>query len=153
MSINAHSDDILAEATRLLRQHTDDGWIAISAAILDRALAAFRPSEPILGRHQLGEFFVAGTVVVAELRRIVDAIPHAAATRISCATDEQQHLTAVTIEIIAAYGTHLVTLADQIHHAAITALTVILGDYAPTAGAVHTHVHVGDITDDPRDVL
>lgn len=147
-----HSDDVLAQATHLLRQHTDEGWTAISATILDRALAAFRPSEPIRGRHQLGDFFVAGTVVVAELRRVVDAVAHAAATRITCATDNQ-HLSGVTIEIIAAYGTHLVTLADQIHDAATTTLAAILGDNAPDAGAVHTHVHIGDITDDPRDVL
>jgi hypothetical protein len=148
-----YGDDVLAEATQLLRQHTDAGWTAISADILHRAFSAFRPSEPVRGRHDLGEFFVASTVIVARLRQVIDDIPHAAATKITCATDDQQHMSEVTIQIIAAYGTHLLTLADQVHQAVAEALGDILGDHAPSAGAIHTHVHIGDITDDPRDVL
>jgi hypothetical protein len=148
-----YGDDVLAEATQLLRQHTDAGWTAISADILHRAFTAFRPSEPVRGRHEYGDFFVASSVIVAQLRRIIDRIPHAAATKITCTTDDQQCLAEVTIQIIAAYGSHLLTLADQIHQAAADTLVGILGDHAPTADAIHTHVHIGDITDDPRDVL
>ena len=153
MSIDPHGDDVLTQATELLRQHTDAGWTAISADILHRAMAAFRPSEPVRGRHQSGDFFVASTVIVTQLRHVIDQTPHAAATRITCTTDDQQRLDEVTIQIIAAYGTHLLTLADQVHHAAVDTLTNILGEHTPPAGAIHTHVHIGDITDDPRDVL
>ncbi len=153
MTIDPHSDDVLAEATQLLRQHTDAGWTAISGDILQRAFAAFRPSEPVRGRHEHGDFFVASTVIVARLRRVIDDIPHAAATKITCATDDQQHLAEVTIQIIAAYGTHLLALADQVHQAGTETLRGVLGDHAPAAGAIHTHVHIGDITDDPRDVV
>jgi hypothetical protein len=153
VSIDSHGDDVLTQATELLRQHTDAGWTAISADILHRALAAFRPSEPVRGRHEFGDFFVASTVIVAQLRHVVDDIPHAAATRITCTTDDEQRLGEVTIQIIVAYGTHLLNLADQVHHAAVDTLTGILGELTPSAGAIHTHVHIGDITDDPRDVL
>ncbi len=153
MTIDPYGDDVLAEATQLLRQHTDAGWTAISADILHRAFASFRPSEPVRGRHDHGDFFVASSVIVAQLRRIIDRTPHAATTKITCTTDDQQHLTELTIQIIAAYGTHLLTLADQIHHTATETLSGILGDHAPSASAIHTHVHIGDITDDHRDVI
>jgi hypothetical protein len=151
---NDHStDDALSRATRLLRQHTDAGWTEVRGDILDRALRAFRPSEPVRGRHDLGDFFVAADVVVTRLRQAVDEVPLAAAARITCSTDEQQELDGVTIEILAAYGARLIALADEVHATAAQTLTEILGDLAPSAGAIHTHVHIADITDDPRDVL
>lgn len=153
MTIDHDGGDALLQATRLLRQHTDAGWTAISADILHHALRAFRPSDPVRGRHDLGDFFVARDVIVARLHQAVDAIPHAAATRITCSTNDHQQLDAVTIQIIAAYGTHLLTLAEHIHTTAARTLTDILGDLAPSATAIRTHVHIGDITDDPRDTL
>lgn len=152
MTTNPREDDVLAHATQLLRQHTDAGWTAISANILDRALRAFRPSDPVRGRHHLGDFFIASDVVVARLRQAVDNIPQAAATRITCSTGDHQQLADVTIQIIAAYGAHLLTVADNVHQSAARALTDILGDLAPSETNIHTHVHIGDITNDPRDV-
>jgi hypothetical protein len=152
VTIDHSGDDALLQATQLLRQHTDAGWTAISADILHRALRAFRPSDPVRGRHELGDFFVASDVVVALLHQAVDAVPHAAAARITCSTNGHQELDAVTIQIIAAFGTHLLTLAEHIHNTTARTLTDILGDLAPSATAIHTHVHIGDITDDPRDV-
>ncbi|MFI5937911.1 hypothetical protein [Actinoplanes sp. NPDC051494] len=147
-----HEDDILDQATSLLRQHTDAGWTAISGDILRRSLRAFRPSEPVRGRHDLGDFFVAADVLVARLRETVDAVPDAAAARITCTTGEDRRLAEVTIQIIAAYGTHLLSLAELVHAAAARRLTDELGTLAPADDAIHTHVHVGDVTDDPRDL-
>ncbi len=146
-------NDVLAQATQLLRQHTDAGWTAISADILHRALRAFRPSAPVRGRHGLGDFFIASDVVVARLRQAIDAVPNAAASRITCTTDDHQQLTTVTIQIVAAYGTHLITLAQKVRAAATRSLANELGEFAPAHDAIHTHVHIGDVTDDPRDVL
>jgi hypothetical protein len=148
-----HDDDILGQATRLLRQHTDAGWTAISADILTRAVRAFRPSEPVRGRHQLGDFFVASDVIVDRLRQAVDAVPNAAAARITCTTGDRQQLVEVTIQIVAAYGAHLLTLAGHVHDAAARRLAEELGEFAPMSDAIHTHVHIGDVTDDPRDLL
>jgi hypothetical protein len=153
VTIDYSGDDTLAQATQLLRQHTDAGWTAISADILHRALNAFRPSAPVRGHHELDDFFVASDVVVARLRQAVDTVPHAAAVRITCSTDDDLHLDVVTIEMIAAYGTHLLTLAGHVRTAAARTLTAVLGDLAPSNAVINTHVHIGDITDDPRDVL
>jgi hypothetical protein len=145
-------DDLLGQATRLLRQHTDAGWTAISGDVLQRALRAFRPSEPVRGRHRYGDFFVASDVLVTRLREALDPIPYGAATRITCTTGDEQELTGVTIQIIAAYGTNLLTLAAQFHDIAVATLANELGDLAPDGSAVHTHVHIADVTDDPRDL-
>ncbi len=144
-----HDDDILGQATHLLRQHTDAGWTEISADILRRAMRAFRPSEPVRGRHHLGDFFVASDVLVARLREAVDAVPHAAAARITCTTGDNHQLADVTIQIIAAYGAHLLSLAEDIHAAAARRLTEELGVLAPAVDAIHTHVHIGDVAHDP----
>ena len=145
-------NDPVARAAQLLREHTDAGWTVMSASVLSRALRAFRPSDPVRGRHDRGDFYVASDVVVARVREAVDAVPQAAATKITCSTDQQHALDRVTIQIIAAYGVHLVTLAEQVHAAVVASLTDLLGDLAPAGGAIHTHVHVGDVSDDPRDV-
>ena len=151
--MTTHHEDVLGQATRLLRQHTDAGWTAISGDILDRAMRAFRPSEPVRGRHRHGDFFVASDVLVTRLRQAVDTIPYGAATRITCVTDDHQQLIDVTIQITAAYGTHLITLAAEFHETAARTLASELGDLAPDTNAIHTHVHIADITDDPRDLL
>jgi len=148
-----HDGDALARATQMLRLHTDTGWTAVSADILHRALRAFRPSAPVRGRHELGDFFVASDVVIADLRRAVDAVPDAAAVRITCGTDADHRLDGVTIQIAAAYGTHLLTLAEQVHRAATRALAAVLGELRPPHDAIRAHVHIGDITDDPYDLL
>lgn len=153
MTLDPYGDDVLDQATQLLRQHTDTGWTTISANILNHAFAALRPSEPVRGRHDFGDFFVASTVIVSELRDAIDIVPHAAATRIGCTTDDEHHLTQVTVKIVVAYGNHLLTVADRIHQVAVETLRTVLGDLAPTGSAVQTHVHIADITDDPREVL
>jgi hypothetical protein len=147
------TNDPLARATQLLRQHTDAGWTVMSANILARALRAFRPSNPVRGRHDHGDFFIASDVLVARVREAVDAVPQAAATKITCTTNQRRELDRVTIQIVAAYGAHLVTLGEHLHAATVATLTDLLGDLAPDRAEVHTHVHVGDVSDDPRDVL
>jgi len=153
VTLDHSGGDALVQATQLLRQHTDAGWTAISADILHRALRAFRPSAPVRGRHHLGDFFVGSDVVVGRVREAVDVVPHAAAVGITCSTDDHQQLDTVIIQIIAAYGSHLLTLAEHVHTAAARNLSDVLGELAPSPADIHTHVHVGDVTDDPREVL
>jgi hypothetical protein len=145
--------DSVARAAQLLRQHTDAGWIVMSAHVLARSLRAIRPSDPVRGRHDRGDFFVASDVVVAQVREAVDAVPEAAATKITCSTDQRRGLDGITVQIVAAYGAHLVTLGEQVHAAIVATLTDLLGDLAPDSTEIHTHVNVGDVSDDPRDVL
>jgi len=146
----ARTRDTVARATHLLRQHTDAGWSAIQDNVLFRALNAFRPSAPVRGRHDLGDFFVASDVVVARLRRVIDDVPDAAAQRITCSTDDRDELDAVTIELIAAYGAPLVDLARRVHAVARDCLDDLLGALSPAAEQIHSHVHIGDVSNDPR---
>lgn len=151
--MTTNHDDVLGQATQLMRQHTDAGWTAISANILHRALHAFRPSAPVRGRHDLGDFFIASDVLVSQLRQSIDTIPGAAATHITCTTGDNHQLDAITIQVIAAYGTPLLTLADHVHQLAAHILAQQLGELAPTDQAIHTHVHINNVTNDPHDGL
>jgi hypothetical protein len=155
VAVSGYQDgnDPVARAAQLLRQHTDTGWTAISANILARAVRAFRPSDPVRGSHEHGDFFVASDVVVARVREATDAVPQATATKITCSTDQRHELDGVTVQIVAAYGAHLLTLAEHVHTVTVTTLTDLLGDLAPTGTAIHTHVHVGDVSNDPRDLV
>lgn len=148
MSDYQHTDDPVGRATQLLRQHTDAGWTAMNINIVARALRAFRPSDPVRGRHDHGDFFVASDVVVAQLREAVDAVPGATATKITCSTNQVHQLDHVTVQIIAAYGTHLVTLAEHLRAVAVVTLTDLLGDLVPAGTQIHTHVHVADVSHD-----
>lgn len=141
---------VVAEATLLLRQHTDAGWTAIESTVIARALAAFRPSAPVRGRHDLGDFLLASDVVVARLREDVDALPGGAAQRITCTTGDDDVLETVTIQLVAAYGPPLLLLAERVHAVAVLTLQELLGELAPPAEDVLVHVHIGDVSDDPR---
>jgi len=152
-STPARLRDAVARATQLLRQHTDAGWSAIEDNILSQAMNAFRPSSPVRGRHSLGDFFLTSDIVVARLRHVIDDVPGAAAQRITCSTDTDDELDAVTIELIAAYGAPLVNLAARVHAVARDCLVDLLGVLAPTAEQIHTHVHIDDVSNDPRIVI
>lgn len=140
----------VAEATLLLRQHTDAGWTAIESTVIERALAAFRPSAPVRGRHDLGDFFLASDVVVARLREAVDGARGGAAQRITCTTGEDDRLETVTVQLVAAYGPPLLELSERVHAVALATLQALLGELAPPAEGVLVHVHIGDVSDDPR---
>jgi hypothetical protein len=142
--------DRLTEATMLLRQHTDTGWKAMEASVLARALRFFRPSAPVRARHEHGDFFVASDVVVSRLRLVIDAVPQAAAQSVTCTVDDGDVLQSVTIQLVVVYGAKLVEVADRVHTVAWDELVHLLGDLAPGPEEVHTHVHIGDVSDDPR---
>jgi len=142
-------DDRLSRATALLRQHTDAGWKAIEDNVVARALTMFRPSAPVRGRHDIGDFFLAADVIVSRLRRRIDQVPAAAAQKIACTTGDRDELNLVTIQLIAAYGAPLLDVAGHVHAAAMDVLDDLLGALAPAADKVRTHVHIGDVSNDP----
>ncbi|MFD0484266.1 hypothetical protein ACFQ46_16835 [Kineococcus sp. GCM10028916] len=142
--------DRLARATLLLRQHTDSGWKAIEDTVLARAQTLFRPSAPVRARHAFGDFFIAADVVVAELRQTIDATPQVAAQAITCLVGDDDVLDSVTIRLVVAYGAPLLEVAGRVHRVVLRRLDDLLGELAPWAEDVHTHVHVGDVSNDPR---
>ncbi|WP_157018371.1 hypothetical protein [Cryptosporangium arvum] len=150
MTSDHEGGDTLTRATHLLRLHTDAGWTAISTDVLHRAGHAIRLSAPVRGRHETGDFSVADHVVVARVHEAVDAVPHAAAARITCDTNAHHELESLTVQVVVAYGSPVLGVADQIHTATARTLTDVLGGPARSNVAVHTQV--SDVTDDPRDV-
>lgn len=142
--------DRVTRATLLLRQHTDAGWKAIEDQVLARASTLYRPSAPIRGRHDHGDFFLASEALVALLRRAVDELPQAAAQKITCVTGDRDELETVTVTIVAAYGSPLLDVAARVHAVTWGQLRDLLGVLAPLAENVRTHVHVGDVSKDPH---
>ncbi|TRW44110.1 hypothetical protein [Georgenia yuyongxinii] len=138
----------LERAASTLRQHTDRGWMAIRADVFSHALAMFRPSAPVRGVHGAGEFFLAADVLVAHLRDALDAIPRAGVSRITCTTDADHNIEAVTVEIIALYRAQLVPLAETIRHRAAELLVQVLGLPPEQLRDVPVHVGVTDVTND-----
>ncbi|WP_369054250.1 hypothetical protein [Kineococcus terrestris] len=145
-------EDVLAAAARSLRVHTPAGWTTARAGVLERARRAFRPSAPVRGRHELGEFVVAADVVVLRLRQAVDALPDTAARRITCATDATDALDGVTVEVAVLFGAHLPTAARTVRAVVVRRLEELLGELSPVPDAVDVHVHVGDVVADVRDL-
>ena len=143
------AEDDLARATGLLRAHTDSGWAGLREALLERAAAAFRPSAPVRGRHDLGDFFVAADVVVAQLRPAVDAVPGATAVRILCTTGDADVLEQVVVELSVRFGEPMLEVASAVRAAVVTELAVLLGALSPGVAGVRADVHVTDV--DPLD--
>jgi len=63
-----NGDELLAQAARTLREHTDSGWVALRDDVVAAAVRAFRPSAPIRGRLRDGELWVASTALVSRVR-------------------------------------------------------------------------------------
>jgi hypothetical protein len=138
-------EQVLDLATAALRAHTENGWVLVRAAVLDRVRKAFRPADPVLGRHELGEFLVNGNVLVTRLRPAVDAVPAASALAISCAVDADHRLETVVVDVAAGYGVHLPTLGREVRLAVLAGLREVLGTAAPDGGSVLVDVHVADV--------
>jgi hypothetical protein len=150
----AMNDDVVLErATQALRRHTDTGWILVRENVLLKALSAFRPSAPVRGRTTtttgVVEFFVAADVLVATLREAIATVAGAAPLTITCSTDEQDRITRVTIEVLAAFDEPLLVLAAEVRRVAGSRLVAVLGDLAPREDAVDVDVAITDVTDAP----
>ncbi|WP_380174030.1 hypothetical protein ACFEMC_04545 [Kineococcus sp. DHX-1] len=137
--------DVLAAATAALRRHTPDGWTAVRGDLLSLARRAHRPSAPVRGRHDLGDYLVATDVLVVALRQAVATVHDVAVTAVHCATGEDAVLSGVTVEVTALFGTHLPTAGQAAHSAIATALVEVLGTLSPPTEHVVVHVHVGDV--------
>ena len=104
------------------------------------------------GRVGAVDYVVAAGVLVAGLREAVSGVPHAAPLSIVCTTDDADRLAKVTIEVLAAFDTPLLTLATSVRVAAAARLAEILGDLAPPVQAVAIDIAFTDVTDDLADL-
>ncbi|PRY13038.1 hypothetical protein [Kineococcus rhizosphaerae] len=139
---------VLAEATAALRRYTPAGWQDVRTDLLALARRAHRPSAPVRGRHDLGDFLLATDVLVGALRAAVDPVPDVTVAAVHCVTGDGERLTGVTVEVAALFGTHLPTAADTVHDTVDRALGDLLGVLRPPSDAVDVHVHVADVVTD-----
>lgn len=121
-------DDLLDLAAAGLRRHTDTGWVAVAPGALAGALAAVRPSHPVRGRHDAGEFLVAGDVLRRRVRALLDADPRVRARRVLVRTHDDDTLAEVVLELSAAYLEPLEPLAQAVRVAVAARLRADLGD-------------------------
>lgn len=143
----------LAAATAAMRQHTDHGWEQVRGDVLAAARRAFRPSTPVRAVHGAGGFTVASEVVVASVRRSLEPLPDVSADAVHLTTGEDDRLERVAVSVVAAYGSPLLAVADEVRERTAAALEAALGPEAlgPVAGAVvEVDVHIGGVEVDPR---
>jgi hypothetical protein len=145
-----NAEQLLAQATRSLREHTDAGWIALRDDVVAAAVRAFRPSAPVRGHLPGGELWVTSDVLVSRVGDPIGAAPHAGALRITCTTTPQGDLDRLTVEIVALYGTPLLSLADRVRAVAADAAAETLGLPVSPVDRVAVDVSVQDVTADPR---
>ena len=147
-----NGDQLLAEAARTLREHTDSGWIALRDDVVTAAVRAFRPSAPVRGRLSDGALLVASNVVVNQVRAAVTTVADAGVLRITCTTTADDELDRLTVELVALYGTPLVALADEVRRLAATAVADTLGLSSIPWSRVVVDISVADVAADPIDL-
>ncbi|GCE77589.1 hypothetical protein [Cellulomonas biazotea] len=145
-----NGEQLVDHATRLLREHTDAGWVALRDDVVALATRAFRSSAPVRGHLPGGELWVASSVVVSQVRAALARVPDAGPLRIACTTTPDGRLDRLTVEVVALYGTPLVPLAGRVRTAAAEAVAATLGLATPPDHRVAVDVSVGDVTSDPR---
>ena len=144
-----NGEQLLAQATRTLREHTDTGWVALRDDVVALAARAFRPSAPVRGALPDGQLFVASTVVASRVYAALARVPGAGVLRITCTTTPDDELDRLVVELVALYGTPLVPLADTVRRAAAAAAAETLG-LPPAGDPVRVDVSIRDVTPDPR---
>lgn len=145
-----NAEQLLTQAARTLREHTDSGWVALRDDVVAVAVRAFRPSAPVRGTLPGGALFVASTVVVARVHAALTAVPDVGVLRITCTTTADDELDRLTVEVIALYGTPLVPMADEVRRLAATVVAETLGLTDPPVDRVRVDVSVQDVTSDAR---
>ena len=101
-----NGDQLLAQAARTLREHTDAGWVALRDDVVAAAVRAFRPSAPVRGRLPGGELLVASAVLVSRVRVApspTSPTPARCGSRARRPPDDD--LDRLTVELVALYGT------------------------------------------------
>ena len=145
-----NGEQLLTQAARTLREHTDSGWVTLRDDVVAAAVRAFRPSAPVRGRLPGGELLVASAVLVSRVGSAVAEVADAGALRITCTTTADDELDRLTVELVALFGTPLVPLADEVRGLAATAVAETLGLARPPVDRVRVDVSVQDVTRDRR---
>jgi hypothetical protein len=140
----------LAAATRQLRAVPPPAAsVEIADRVLTRALAAPRRSVMVRAVPPHDHLRVSSNVIATVLRARLDAdLRGAAVRRVLLDVDTDEHLTAVTVDLVVRYGTAIADLGAEVRALSRTVLDDTLGPATP-GGEVPvsvTHAHVSDVT-------
>ena len=103
-----NGEQLLTQAARTLREHTDIGWVALRDDVVAPPSArSDRPPRSAAG-CRAAQLLVASAVLVSRVRSAVADVPDAGALRITCTTTADDELDRLTVELVALYGTPLV---------------------------------------------
>lgn len=134
----------LRRATAQLRALPEPRVVEIADAVLQRVLAAPRRAEYVRATADPG-VRVSTTALVAVLRADLDTLlPHAAVQQVAFDVDDDEGLSAVTIDLVVRYGESILDTADRARDLAKESLDALLG--TSPVDVVVRHVHVSDVT-------
>jgi len=138
----------LKTASAALRAHADQRWVEISDRVLAKAMTATRRSHPIRAHASSGAIQISEQALISYLRAAIDAtVPGTALAHISLQVTGRDELSGVIIQLIAPYGTPLLTIADDIRTRAIQCLLEVLGPSATPVTVTHLHIHFCDVVE------
>ncbi len=145
--ISASIEDMLARATRQLRDQHMPRAVEIADEVLKRSLEAPRPSMLVRSGPPHEHVRVSSTAITALLREQVDeALVDAAVGRVVLDVDRDEHLGSLTLELLVRFGTDILEVADEARALTRGVLADVLGVQATEAEVVVQHVHVSDVT-------
>ncbi|MBF0688749.1 MAG: hypothetical protein IR158_13410 [Cellulomonas sp.] len=139
------ADDLLDLATARLRQHTDEGWVAVGPRVLAAALGALRPSQPVRGRHAEGAFTVTADVLRTSLRTVLDPDPRVRVRRLAFRTGADDALDEAVVELSVGYLQPIAPLAADVRRTVADHLRAVLGDPDLPEAAVTVDLLVTDV--------
>lgn len=153
-------DELLARATRDLREAPEPGWAEISEAVVGAVRAATRHTSPVAARLGLGAsadpaapergdtLRIADAVLAHYVGRAVGSVAGCSPVRVDLRLDDAQRCTGMGVDVAVAWDLDLPVVADHARDAAAATLAELLGDDAPGPGDVD--VRVVDVTTDDR---
>ncbi len=137
----------LDTAVDQLRNRTRSRAVEIADDVLRNAMSAHPGSLPVRANAPYDYVRVSDQVIIATLRRRIDAVLRAAAVgRVFLLVERDGWLEELTIELFVQYGGVLLDVADQARVMADLVLTDVLGPTTNPVPVVVSHVQVSDIT-------
>lgn len=140
----------LDAATALIQHHTDERWVEIEDAMLQRVLAVSRPSHPVRGATHDAVFHVSEQVLTAAILSATDTVAACNVNAIRIHT-EGDVCVGITVVVTGQYGYSLIAVADRVRDAAQGVLPTVLGETVPPVTVTDMRVHFDEVTaTDPK---
>lgn len=138
-------EELLGRATEALRRQPLPGWSRVRSGLLAAVRRTQQPSTPVRGRHELGEFLLAGAVVVSAVRGALDQLAGVSVVGVRCVTDGDR-LDALAVDVAVTFGTFVPAAAEAVRAVGAALVADLLGP-RPGTQPVRVDVHVVDVVD------